>query len=51
MHCFQVGGKNIHDGMLEVVRAFVEELVSKAALLGYSRHCVLFDQNYHKPEK
>lgn len=47
---FQVGGKNINEGMIDLVEGFVRDLVSKADELGYTRHVVLFDQNY-KPEK
>ncbi len=49
----QVGGKNVHSGMVATVSAFARDLVAKAAErdMGFGRHLAYFDQNYESAEK
>ncbi len=47
----QVGGKNVHDGMVDTVRSFADAFVSGARQLGFERHIAYFDQSYNSAEK
>ena len=48
---FQVGGKNMQDEMVDIVKDFIAELLESCKDLGYEKHCVYLDQNFKSSEK